>query len=78
MEKYRCLLAGVHSRLSEVHKFWHDMLSGYHKPENFRISLNAAIQALRNTTFLLQSNKSIIPNFDQWYEQYRDLIRQGR
>lgn len=75
MEKSNCLLASVHNRLSEVHKFWHDMLFGYQNPENFRISLNAAIQALRNTTFLLQSNKSIIPNFDQWYEQYRNLMK---
>ncbi len=70
-----CLLGGVHNRLGEVHKFWHDMLSEYQNPENFRIILNAAIQSLRNITFLLQSNKSLIPNFDQWYEQYRDLMR---
>jgi len=70
-----CLLEGVHNRLGEVHKFWHDMLSEYQNPENFRISLNAAIQSLRNITFLLQSNKSLIPNFDQWYEQYRDLMK---
>ena len=70
-----CLLESVHNRLGEVHKFWHDMLSEYQNPENFRISLNAAIQSLRNITFLLQSNKSLIPNFDQWYEQYRDLMK---
>ncbi len=70
-----CLLESVHNRLGEVHKFWHDMLSEYQNPENFRISLNAAIQSLRNITFLLQSNKSFISNFDQWYEQYRDLMK---
>lgn len=70
-----CLLEGVHNRIGEVHKFWHDMLSEYQNPENFRISLNAAIQSLRNITFLLQSNKSLIPNFDQWYEQYRNLMK---
>ena len=75
MTKQDCSLVGVHNRLSEVHKFWHDMLSGYQNPENFRISLNAAIQALRNTTFLLQSNKSVIANFDQWYEKYRNEMK---
>ena len=70
-----CLLESVHNRLGEVHKFWHDMLSEYQNPENFRISLNAAIQSLRNITFLLQSNKSFISNFDQWYEQHRDLMK---
>lgn len=75
MEKFQCPLLGVHNRLSEVHKFWHDMLSGYQNPENFRISLNAAIQAIRNVTFLLQSNKSTIPDFDEWYEKYRDAMK---
>lgn len=51
------------------------MLSNYQNPENFRISLNAAIQALRNVTFLLQSNKSNIQDFDQWYEEYRSIMK---
>lgn len=75
MGKPKCPLLGVHNRLNEAHKFWHDMLSGYQNPENFRISLNAAIQALRNVTFLLQSNKSTIPDFDEWYEKYRDAMK---
>ena len=75
MEKSNCSLLGVHNRLNEVHKFWHDMLLGYQNPENFRISLNAAIQALRNVTFLLQSNKSTISDFDEWYEKYRDVMK---
>lgn len=73
--QYKCSLLDVHNRLSEIHKFWHDMLFDYQNPENFRISLNAAIQSLRNTTFLLQSNKTFIPNFDQWYQQYQDLMK---
>ena len=70
-----CPFSGAHNRLNEVHKFWHDMLSEYQNPENFRISLNAAIQALRNITFLLQSSKSAITDFDQWYEKHRDLMK---
>lgn len=70
-----CPLASAHNRLSEVHKFWHDMLSEYQNPENFRISLNATIQALRNITFLLQSNKSTIADFDKWYEKHRDTMK---
>ena len=73
--KINCPLSSVHNRISEVHKFWHDMLSGYQNPENFRIGLNAAIQALRNVTFLLQSNKSVIADFDKWYEKYRDIMK---
>ncbi len=51
------------------------MLSDYQKPESFRIDLNAAIQASRNTTFLLQSNKSSIPNFDEWYGNYQKSMK---
>jgi hypothetical protein len=75
MEKVKCPLSGVHNRLGEVHKFWHDMLSDYQKPEDFRISLNAAIQALRNVTFILQSNRTTIQNFDQWYGRYQDAMK---
>lgn len=75
MNKDRCLLASVHNRLNEAHKFWHDMLAEYQNPENFRIDLNAAIQALRNVTFVLQNHKSRIPEFDKWYESYRDQMK---
>lgn len=70
-----CKLHSVHSRLGEAHKFWHDMLASYQDPENFRVGLNAAIQALRNITFVLQNHKSLIPNFDAWYEKYRERMK---
>ncbi len=71
-----CPLQSVHGRLNEAHNFWHDMLTAYQKPEEFRIGLNAAIQALRNITFVLQYEKSAIPEFDKWYESYRDQMKQ--
>lgn len=43
----------------------------YHEPGPFRYRLGAFIQAARNVTFMLQSEKSAFQNFD-WYEAWRE------
>lgn len=71
----KCFLESVHNRLNETHRYWHSMLDGYQDVEIFRTNLNAAIQALRNVTFMLQSSKSKINNFDKIYEKYREIMK---
>lgn len=56
------------NRLFDAQTHWVRALESYFSPDDFRIEINACIQALRNVTFALQADKSLIPNFEQWYE----------
>lgn len=62
-----CLLKPAENKLSEAHHHWHKCLEFYYDPEEFRISLNALLQSLRNVTFALQKLKSKLEDFDNWY-----------
>jgi len=70
-----CPLAEVDKRLSDVHTLWHRTNDSYFEPEEFRINLNALIQTARTVTFILQSNKSKIPDFDNWYSAQQDIMK---
>lgn len=64
-----------------VDKFWESwyfllgMCDNYHDPYAFRYELNAFIQALRNITFMLQSEKSRPSSFDDWYATQQEMMR---
>ena len=64
-----------------VDKFWEawyfllGMCDNYHDPYAFRYELNAFIQALRNITFMLQSEKSRPPSFKDWYVFQQEKMR---
>ncbi|MGQ0601714.1 MAG: hypothetical protein ACT4QE_08470 [Anaerolineales bacterium] len=51
-----CLLGEADNKFQEAHYFIEQMMTEYHKPEPFRFSLNAFLQALRSVTFFLQNN----------------------
>jgi len=70
-----CPLPATHSRLDEMHYFWHQTAEAYSTPEEFRYNLNALIQAARNVTFMLQSEKDRIPDFEVWYERWREKLK---
>jgi len=67
---------------STVDKFWEAwfFLIGstreYHDPWAFRYNLNAFIQALRNITFMLQSEPEKPAAFSTWYAQQQEYLRQ--
>jgi hypothetical protein len=67
----RCPLPATHRRLAEAHLLWHQALQNYQHPDAFRANLNSTIQALRNVTFALQSEKHSIINFDTWYGDWQ-------
>jgi hypothetical protein len=71
-----CPIPHTHSRLDEAHRLWHRAAASYEDPDEFRTNLNALIQALRNVTFVLQGEKQAIHNFETWYENWRDIMRQ--
>ncbi|MDI6729131.1 MAG: hypothetical protein QMD44_09450 [Thermodesulfovibrionales bacterium] len=70
-----CPLPNTHSRLSQSHRLWHQVLETYNDHEGFRANLNAAIEALRNVTFMLQNEKHAIPEFDRWYAEWREKMK---
>lgn len=70
-----CPLPNTHSRLSQTHRLWHQMLDAYDDPEGFRANLNSTIEALRNVTFMLQKEKHAIPEFDRWYTDWREKLK---
>lgn len=74
-DKYgRCPIRETHRRLAEAHVLWHQTLDNYDNPEVFRANLNATIEALRNTTFILQSEKAAFDAFDEWYGAWRTRL----
>jgi hypothetical protein len=70
-----CPIPAAHRRLAEAHLLWHQALTNYQDPDAFRANLNATIQALRNLTFALQSEKDAIPNFDEWYAGWQARLK---
>jgi hypothetical protein len=65
-----CPLGAVHRRLEDVHRLWHQAEAAYFDPDGFRLNVQNAIHTLRSVTWILQSHKAAIPNFDQWYGNY--------
>jgi len=55
------------NRLNEASSFLKKAAESYQDKNEFIINTNACIQALRNVTWVLQSQKKDIPNFENWY-----------
>jgi hypothetical protein len=71
----RCPTPTAHKRVEEVHRFWHECAAGYQDPEEFRVKLNACIQAARNVTFAIQKEGNLIPGFGEWYSTWQEKMR---
>ena len=56
-------------KVVEAQYFLMAMADGYHDPHIFRYKLNAFIQALRNVTFMLQSEPRKPKGFKSWYAE---------
>src|SRR5260370_36058878 len=61
----------AYGRLREASHFWKQALASYDNSESFRVNVNACIQALRNITWSMQSEKDHIPGFDPWYAKWQ-------
>ncbi len=71
-----CPIPETEDAFAEAHHFLHQMLFQYHRPDIFRWSLNAFLQALRNVTFRLQSElKHKEGGFEDWYMKQQDIMR---
>lgn len=72
-----CPIPATHDRLDECHYWWHQMADQYHEPPYFRWSFGAFITAARSLTFMLQSEKANLQDFDQWYGAWQDNARES-
>ncbi|WP_196805446.1 hypothetical protein [Methylobacterium sp. 77] len=61
--------------MSDLHRQWHQAEEAYFDPEAFRVAIQTAIQTARTVSFILQSNKALIPDFDAWYLGWRDRLK---
>jgi hypothetical protein len=71
----QCPVPQSHGRLQQAHVLWHQALAAYDEEPAFRANLNSVIEALRNTTFMLQAEKHVIPDFQRWYEGWREQMK---
>jgi hypothetical protein len=77
-------IPSTYEKYREAVYFQQVMVGSYHLPDNFQFNLNAFVQALRNITFMLQSEENKPPTFNEWYaikqEEMRkyDLLRRFR
>ncbi|AVT82994.1 hypothetical protein [Rhodopseudomonas palustris] len=70
-----CPLVAVDRRLDDVHRHWHSAERAYFEPQAFRVAIQTAIQTLRTVTFIIQSNKRVIADFDHWYEPWQEKLK---
>jgi hypothetical protein len=73
-DEEQCPLVAVDRRLEDVHRFWHQAEKAYFDPDGFRVAIQTAIQMARTVTFVLQKNKELIPDFDNWYEGWQKKL----
>ena len=66
-----CPLPTTHRRLIDAHNLWHQTAANYSNSDLFRANLNATIQALRNVTFAVQSEKGVFDAFEAWYTPWQ-------
>ncbi|GLR80140.1 hypothetical protein HUE56_21465 [Azospirillum oryzae] len=71
----KCPLNAVDRRLSDLHRQWHQAEQSYFDPEAFRVAIQTAIQTARTVSFILQSNKALIPGFNPWYEGWQERLK---
>lgn len=72
-----CPIPSTHEKCAEARYFLVQCLFNYHYPQSFLFNLNAFIQAIRNITFILQSEDSRPGNFQEWYELKREEMRKS-
>lgn len=66
----------THQKFKEAAYFLGKCADHYHVPLEFQFNLNAFIQALRNTTFMLQSEPKKPEGFDVWYKSKQTEMKE--
>lgn len=74
----QCPLPNTHQRLRQAHILWHQASESYQDVDRFLTNVNGLIQELRNVTFILQSEKSGFPDFENWYRPWQEKLKHDR
>jgi hypothetical protein len=69
-----CPLGPVDRRLADAHRLWHQAEGAYFDPDGFRLAAQTVIQTLRTVTFILQKNKRVVPDFEEWYGKWQKRL----
>ena len=70
-----CPLPSAHTRLRQAHELWHRTVSAYADPDDFVLALNQLLVTLRQVTFMVQKQRATIPDFERWYEKWRQRMQ---
>jgi hypothetical protein len=57
-------------RLKDLGQILTNCSSTYFDPDLFRMNTNQFLQTARTVTFIIQKNKSSIPDYDAWYQRH--------
>lgn len=68
-------LRAVIGRLKQMHALWGQAATAYFEPDAFRLALQQCIMTSRTVTFIVQSHKAAIPDFDAWYGAFQEAWR---
>lgn len=71
-----CPIPQAHSRLNHAFSMFEEITARYQKPDEFTVTLNDLIQALRNITFILQAEKENVKDFDKWYAPHQKIMKE--
>jgi hypothetical protein len=55
-----------------MRQHWDDAAASYFDPPAFQLALQSCVTVARTVTFILQSNKREIPNFEVWYSVFQE------
>lgn len=72
-----CPLPNTHQRLRQAHILWHQASENYQNVDAFLTNVNSLIQELRNISFILQTEKDRIPDFDAWYQPWQTRLKEN-
>jgi hypothetical protein len=64
----------VATRLLQMRQLWEDAAENYFEPFRFLLALQNCITVSRTVTFIIQSNKKDIPDFDKWYGAHQQKM----
>lgn len=68
-------VGNLEQKLKMLQRQLSSCIGNFHDPLTFMTQVDSMIQSLRNFTFAIQANKSDIPEFDKWYEGWREKMK---
>lgn len=68
-------IGNLDRKLTHLERKLLELIKAIHEPDKFVSVAEETIQAIRHFTFGVQANKDTIPNFDEWYTVWQELMK---